>query len=65
MDRGAWQATVHRVEKSRTRLKRLSMHTHFFCILDSVSAMHSAGTANAHRFLTSYLTPIPQVWSRG
>ena len=25
MDRGAWQATVHRVEKSQTRLNRLSM----------------------------------------
>ena len=28
MDRGAWRATVHRVAKSRTRLKRLSMHAH-------------------------------------
>ena len=26
MDRGAWQATVHRVTKNQTRLKRLSMH---------------------------------------
>ena len=26
VDRGAWQATVLRVAKSRTRLKRLSMH---------------------------------------
>ena len=26
MDRGAWQATVHRVTKSRTRLKQLSIH---------------------------------------
>ena len=25
MDRGAWQATVHRVTKSQTRLKQLSM----------------------------------------
>ena len=25
-DRGAWQAKVHRVAKSKTRLKRLSMH---------------------------------------
>ena len=56
------EATVHRVEKSRTRLKRLSMHPHFFCILDSVSAMHSA---NAHRFLTSYLTPIPPGMEKG
>ena len=28
MDRGAWRATVHRVTKSGTRLKRLSMHAH-------------------------------------
>ena len=27
MDRGAWRATVHRVAKSQTRLKQLSMHT--------------------------------------
>ena len=26
MDRGAWQATVHGVTKSQTRLKRLSTH---------------------------------------
>ena len=27
MDRGAWQATVHRIVQSRTGLKRLSTHT--------------------------------------
>ena len=27
MDRGTWWATVHRVAKSQTRLKQLSMHT--------------------------------------
>ena len=27
MDRGAWQATVHGVAESQTRLKRLSTHT--------------------------------------
>ena len=26
MDRGDWWSTVHRVEQSRTQLKRLSMH---------------------------------------
>ena len=26
MDRGAWRAIVHRVAKSQTRLKQLSMH---------------------------------------
>ena len=28
MDRRAWQAAVHRVAKSQTQLKRLSMHAH-------------------------------------
>ena len=28
MDRGAWRATVHRVTQNRTRLERLSTHTH-------------------------------------
>ena len=32
MDRGALWATVHRVTKSRTRLKRLSMHKVCVCI---------------------------------
>ena len=27
MDRGAWQAVVHRVAQSRTRLKRLNTYT--------------------------------------
>ena len=30
MDRGAWWATVHRVAKSGTQLKRLSTHAHTF-----------------------------------
>ena len=28
LDRRAWRATVHRAAKGRTRLKRMSMHTH-------------------------------------
>ena len=28
MERGTWQATVHSIAKSRTRLKRLSVHIH-------------------------------------
>ena len=28
MDRGTWQATVHRVAKSQTQLKQLSTRTH-------------------------------------
>ena len=28
MDRGVWLTTIHRVSKSRTQLKQLSMHTY-------------------------------------
>ena len=31
MDRGAWQATVHRVTKSRTQLKQLSTQPYLSC----------------------------------
>ena len=30
MDRGTWQATVHRLAKSWTWLKQLSTHTHIY-----------------------------------
>ena len=30
IDRGAWQAVVHRVSRSQTRLKRLSTHAHAY-----------------------------------
>ena len=35
MDRGAWWATVHRVAKSQTQLKRLHANMHFFCLFFS------------------------------
>ena len=49
MDKGAWRATVHRVAKSQTELKQLSMHTRYvlmfkydslFRILSSVTEVH-------------------------
>ena len=33
MDRGAWQATVHRVAKSQTQLKLLSTHASMNAII--------------------------------
>ena len=42
MDRGAWRATVHRVAKSQTQLKRLSMHTH----LPNLMALAACGMAS-------------------
>ena len=40
-DRGAWRATVHRVAKSWTQLKRLSTHAH----IALVPAIHQHGSA--------------------
>ena len=37
MDRGAWQAAVHRVTKSQTQLKQLSTCTHIFKLNDMCS----------------------------
>ena len=42
MDRGVWSATLHRVAKSWTRLKRLSMHTH--TDIDTHSHAHTEGS---------------------
>ena len=42
MDRGAWQVTVHRVTKSQTQPKQLSMHAYsyiyyiYICIYGSI-----------------------------
>ena len=33
MDRGAWQAAVHRVAESQTQLKQLSIHTQRLSLL--------------------------------
>ena len=43
MDRGAWQATVHRFAKSRTQLKQLS--THIQC-MDNVIHKEKAMSIN-------------------
>ena len=39
MDRRTWQATVHRVAKSQTQLKRLSMHTYLLYNVAFASAV--------------------------
>ena len=38
MDRGTWWATVHRVAKNQTRLKKLSMLTHMSLTKDECEA---------------------------
>ena len=54
MDRGAWQAIVHRVAKSWTRLKRISTHV----------CMHNVKTArvktkNARAEVYTNMSGIP------
>ena len=41
IDRGAWQATVHRVAQSWTQMKRLSMHIHMDIKRDCSKAIES------------------------
>ena len=53
MDRGAWQATVHEVAKSRTKLKRLSMRS-----------THAQSLATTDLSPCSFaFESIPQEWS--
>ena len=61
-DRGAWRAIVHRVEKSQTQLKWLSVHT------QSLSPVSSHNTLTFFQtFMTAYrsisLTPFEEYWS--
>ena len=51
MDRGAWQATVHSVAKSRTQLKRLSLHA---CML--YIYIYSTGKKSESEVTQSWLT---------
>ena len=45
MNRGAWQATVHRVAENRTQLKQLSTHIHIYilCCFISKSCQEHGG----------------------
>ena len=52
MDKGAWQATVHKVPKSQTQLKQLSMHAY---IVDNVVlALVNLVTAKWISYMYSY-----------
>ena len=46
MDRGAWQATVHRVAKSRTQLKQLSLKKKA-----TKANIHKLGNLKQHKFM--------------
>ena len=65
MDRGAWWATVHRVAKRGTRLKRLSMHActeRFFLCRGSTSWAYDECS---HTELHAQNCPAVGVYSRG
>ena len=61
MDRGAWQATVHRVKKSQTQLKQLSTHTciQFFLNFSSREDMKKVQLLGPYPGLQD-LTPGPR-----
>ena len=52
MYRGAWQATVHRVAKSWTLLKWLSMHAHAKYLAQSRSSINNRDHATEPSFMT-------------
>ena len=48
MDRGAWQATVHKVAKSRTQLKQLSLKKKKKATKANI---HKLGNLKQHKFM--------------
>ena len=55
---GAWRTIVHGVTKSRIWLKRLSMHTHYFKKLGSISFWCGAATKIAHATKNIFYDPL-------
>ena len=51
MDKGAWWATVHRVAKSQTQLKRLSTQAH----RESTVVTHSCSVQFSHSVVSDSL----------
>ena len=67
MDKGAWQATIHRVRKSQTRLKRLSTHTHApstYYVPDSKLGSSYVSRLNSHRNPMSVVSIVSLLWMR-
>ena len=62
IDRGAWWATIHRVTKSQTRVKRLSIHAHniYFFDVYIFKLFHMMKQRIADYFFTFLLTILFQ-----
>ena len=69
MDRVAWQATLHRVVRSQTQLKLLSMHTHsfsnqvwfLFLLLSCKSSFYSLDINFLSDTQFANIFPIPEI----
>ena len=59
MGRGAWQAMVHRVAESWTRLKRLSMHT--YCM---PANLENSAVATGLGKVSFHFNPKERQWQR-
>ena len=59
MDRGAWQATVHRLANSQTRLKPLSTHAWRELIWFSLASCSKGFHSLAHCFCKQQVFPPP------
>ena len=69
MDRVAWQATLHRVVRSQTQVKLLSMHTHsfsnqvwfLFLLLSCKSSLYSLDINFLSDTQFANIFPIPEI----
>ena len=68
-DRGAWQATVHRIAQSQTRLKRLSMARVFRATYDSAFPLEKEMATHFNNLAweilwTEELEGLQSMWSK-
>ena len=60
MDRGSWQATVHRVTKSRAQLKQLSTHTRICSVTQSCPTLWDPTDRSMPDFPVLHLLELAQ-----
>ena len=62
MDRGVWQATVHRVAKSQTRLKQLNTHKHTHTHTQSTHKHTLTFCITGLIFIIKIIIPMLKAW---